>query len=188
MPIFLDLTSPASPSRNLARKTSLYGCYVEDFLIMPSHRTPSHRVLRHVLFAFACLTPYGVCGDATEHASRPNILLAISDDQSFPHTSSYGSPGIYTPAFDRVAREGVLFTNAYTASPGCSPSRASILTGRYPWQNEHAGTHASKFSNKYATYPALLQRAGYQVGYTGKGWGPGNFREGGFRQNPAGRE
>ena len=117
---------------------------------------------------------------------RPNILFAISDDQSYPYASAYSAKSIFTPAFDRVAREGVLFTNAITASPGCSPSRASILTGRYPWQNEHAGTHASKFSNKFATYPRLLQVAGYHVGYTGKGWGPGNYRDGGFTENPAG--
>ena len=127
-------------------------------------------------------------GLACAQDGKPNILFAISDDQSFPHASAYGYAAIYTPAFDRVAREGVLFTNAFTASPGCSPSRASILTGRYPWQNEHAGTHASKFSNKYATYPALLEQAGYHVGYTGKGWGPGNFVDGGFSKNPAGRQ
>lgn len=119
-------------------------------------------------------------------SDRPNILFAISDDQSFPHASAYGGKSIFTPAFDRVAREGVLFTGAVTASPGCSPSRASILTGRYPWQNEHAGTHASLFSNKFATYPRLLAKAGYHVGLTGKGWGPGNFKDGGFTQNPAG--
>ena len=123
---------------------------------------------------------------ATQAADRPNILFAISDDQSFPYASAYKVGSIYTPAFDRVAREGVLFTNAITASPGCSPSRASILTGRFPWQNEHAGTHASKFSSKYATYPRLLHQAGYHVGYTGKGWGPGNFKDGGFTENPAG--
>lgn len=116
----------------------------------------------------------------------PNVLLAISDDQSFPYASAYGTKSIYTPAFDRVAREGVLFTNAICASPGCSPSRASILTGRFPWQNEHAGTHASKFPSEFATYPRLLQEAGYHVGYTGKGWGPGNFQAGGFTENPAG--
>lgn len=120
-------------------------------------------------------------------AERPNILFAISDDQSFPYASAYGDKSVFTPAFDRVAREGILFTNAITASPGCSPSRASILTGRFTWQNEHAGTHASLFSNKYSTYPDLLGKAGYHVGYTGKGWGPGNFKDGGFKQNPAGK-
>lgn len=136
-------------------------------------------------FSFALLLACLLVGRCWA-ADRPNILFAISDDQSYPHASAYGGRSIFTPAFDRVAREGVLFTNAITASPGCSPSRAAILTGRYPWQNEHAGTHASMFSNKFATYPKLFKEAGYHVGYTGKGWGPGNYEEGGFKENPAG--
>ncbi len=94
---------------------------------------------------------------------RPNILFAISDDQSYPHTSAYGYKAISTPAFDRVAREGILFTNAIAPSPGCSPSRAAMLTGRYPWQLEHAGTHGSSFSAKYVTYPEILEEAGYST-------------------------
>ena len=79
----------------------------------------------------------------------------------------------------------VLFHTAISGSPGC-PSRASLLTGRYHWMIEHAGTHASKFDNKYATFPDMLEKAGYWIGYTGKGWGPGNYRDGGFKRNPAG--
>lgn len=119
-------------------------------------------------------------------ASRPNILLAISDDQSFYHTSKAGYPAVQTPAFDRIANEGVYFTHAVTASPGCSPSRAALLTGRYCWQLEHAGTHASSFSPRYVTYPDLLEAAGYAVGYTGKGWGPGDYEVSGRTRNPAG--
>ncbi len=121
-------------------------------------------------------------------ADRPNILLAISDDQSYFHTSKAGYPAIETPAFDRIANEGVYFTHAITASPGCSPSRAALLTGRYCWQLEHAGTHASAFSQKYVTYPDLLEHAGYVVGYTGKGWGPGDYTKSGRTRNPAGPE
>ncbi len=119
-------------------------------------------------------------------AKRPNILFAISDDQSWPHTSADGCKGVRTPAFDWVARTGIRFTHAFSASPGCSPSRAAILTGRHTWQVEHAGTHASSFSAKYQVYPDLLENAGYHVGYTGKGWGPGNWKEGGRTRNPAG--
>jgi uncharacterized sulfatase len=125
------------------------------------------------------------CGEQAAPARRPNILLAIADDQSFPHSSIYGATFVGTPAFDRIAREGVLFRNAFAASPGCSPSRASLLTGRHTWQLEQAGTHASSFPPKYVTYPDLLEKAGYFVGYTGKGWGPGNWED--FRpRNPAG--
>ncbi|MEE2684909.1 MAG: sulfatase [Planctomycetota bacterium] len=127
-----------------------------------------------------------LAGSLLVAADRPNILLAISDDQSFPHASIYGDHGVSTPAFDRIAREGLLFQNAFSSSPGCSPSRASLLTGRYTWQLEHAGTHASSFSSRFACYPDLLQEAGYHVGYTGKPWGPGNWKAGGRAQNPAG--
>lgn len=120
--------------------------------------------------------------------ARPNILFAISDDQSYPHTSAYGYEAVSTPAFDRVADMGILFTHAFTPAPGCSPMRAAFLTGRHIWQIEHAGTHASSFATKFEGYQDRLEAAGYFVGYTGKGWGPGNWRVSGRTRNPAGRE
>ena len=90
---------------------------------------------------------------------RPNILVAISDDQSFPHASAYGYQAISTPAFDRVAKMGVLFNNAFTPAPGCSPMRAAFLTVRNIWQIEHAGTHASSFPKKYEVYQDRLEAA-----------------------------
>lgn len=120
--------------------------------------------------------------------SRPNILIAISDDQSWLHTSVAGFKAVRTPAFDRVAREGILFQNAFAASPGCSPSRASFLTGRHTWQNEQAGTHDSSFPTNYVVFPDLLEKSGYAVGFTGKGWGPGNWEVSGRTRNPAGPE
>jgi len=117
---------------------------------------------------------------------RPNILLAIADDQSWPHAGAYGCPFVSTPNFDRVAREGVLFTNAFAAAPQCSPNRAAILTGRYIWQLEEAGTHSSNFPRKFPVYTEILESAGYMVGYTGKGWSPGNWQVTGWKRNPAG--
>lgn len=138
-------------------------------------------IVSGILSIFLCSTvPYA------ESPSRPNILFAISDDQSGAHTSIAGYAAIQTPNFDRVARDGILFTQAFTASPGCSPSRAAILTGRHCWQLQHAGTHASSFPKQYEVYPDILERAGYAVGYTGKGWGPGNFKVSGRERNPAG--
>ena len=121
-------------------------------------------------------------------AKRPNILFAISDDQSWLHMSAYGCASVKTPAFDRVAKSGVLFTQAIAASPGCSPCRAAILTGRNTWEIEHAGTHASYFDPKFAVFPDLLESSGYAVGATGKLWGPGNWKHLGFKRNPAGPE
>jgi N-sulfoglucosamine sulfohydrolase len=121
-------------------------------------------------------------------ANRPNILLAIADDWCYPHASAYGSKFVRTPAFDRVAREGVLFRNAFTATPGCSPSRAALLTGMHSWQLREAGTHASSFPKDLVVYPQILEKAGYFVGFCGKGWGPGNFRATGWPHNPCGRD
>ena len=115
-------------------------------------------------------------GADTPAAARPNILIAIADDQSFLHSSAAGFKAVRPPAFDRVACEGILFRNAFAASPGCSPSRASLLSGRHPWQIEQAGTHASRFPTNYVVFPDLLEAAGYAVGYTGKGSGPGNWK------------
>lgn len=108
---------------------------------------------------------------------RPNVLIMISDDVSWPHASAYGSKMVNSPAFDRVARQGVLFNNAFCCSPGCSPSRAALLTGRHTWMIEHAGTHASYFGSQYETFQQRLAQAGYTVAHTGKGWGPGNWKK-----------
>ena len=104
---------------------------------------------------------------------RPNILFCIGDDQSWPHASAYGCPWVNTPAFDRVAREGILFNNAFTPNAKCAPSRAAVLTGRYSWQLQEACNHLCYFPSDYATYPELFKEAGYATRFTGKGWGPG---------------
>ena len=108
-----------------------------------------------------------------EAPRRPNILFVIADDVSFPHMSAYGTEWVQTPAFDRVAREGILFTRAYTPNAKCAPSRAAILTGRNSWQLEEAANHGAFFPEKFKSYVEVLGENGYAVGYTGKGWGPG---------------
>lgn len=137
-----------------------------------------------LLAVVAAAGPFQARGQ--EATRRPNVLLAISDDHSWLHTSASGDPVIRTPGFDRVAKAGVLFRSGFAGSPGCSPSRAALLTGRHHWQLEEAGTHASSFPSKYVTYPDLLEKAGYFVGMTGKGWGPGNYQASGRSRNPAG--
>lgn len=119
---------------------------------------------------------------------KPNILFAIADDQSYPYASAYGTSGVNTPAFDRVAKAGILFKNAFVAAPQCSPSRAAILTGKNIWELEEAGTHASYFPKKFSVFTDLLADAGYETGYTGKPWGPGNWKAAGWKQNPVGKE
>ena len=117
---------------------------------------------------------------------RPNVLFVIADDWGWPHAGAYGCDWVETPNFDRVAREGALFANAFTSNPKCSPCRASILTGRNSWQTGEAVNHFGVFPDTWPVYPDLLEAAGYKVGYTGKGWGPGDYEAGGWDRNPAG--
>lgn len=125
------------------------------------------------IFSLATLTVFNFsCNTQKSEYIRPNILFAISDDQSFAHTSFAGAEFIATPAFDRVAREGVYFNNCIAGSPGCAPSRSSIATGRYHWQNEQSGQHASSWMKKYVPFIDLLDANGYVTGRTGKGVSP----------------
>ena len=110
-------------------------------------------------------------------AKRPNILVAMADDWSFGHAGIYGCRWVQTPAFDRVAKEGVLFTRTYTPNAKCSPSRSSVLTGRNPWQLGAAANHWPEFPATFRTYPEALAMNGYFVGMTGKGWGPGTAND-----------
>jgi len=111
---------------------------------------------------------------AQNKAKQPNILFCIADDASWQHMSVYGQVDwVSTPAFDQVAENGLLFTHAYTPNAKCAPSRASILTGRNPWQLEAAGNHNPYFPAKFTTFMEALDKHGYHVGYTGKGWAPG---------------
>lgn len=114
---------------------------------------------------------------------QPNILFAIADDWG-AHAGAYGTTWVKTPAFDRIAREGVLFTHAYTPVAKCAPSRAIVLTGRHAWQNEEAGNHMAFFPAKLKSWPEVLMDKGWHMGITGKGWGPGvaNDKDGRPRQ------
>ena len=107
------------------------------------------------------------------NSERPNILFAIADDWSYGHAGAYGCKWVSTPAFDRIAREGILFNRAYTPNAKCAPSRAIILTGRNSWQLEEAANHQNYFPAKFKSWMEVLTENGYSTGYTGKGWGPG---------------
>lgn len=129
----------------------------------------------------------GLAAACRRSEPRPNILFVLADDQSYPHAGAYGAAGLKTPAFDRVAREGVLFTNSFCASPSCTPSRSAILTGRNMWQVEQAGVLYGTIPPKYPLVTHLLEDAGYFAGFTGKGWGPGDWKAAGLQRNPVGK-
>jgi len=125
-----------------------------------------------LLLILACLTINVGHGAVSRDVQRPNILFAISDDQSAAHTSFVGCSFVKTPAFDRVASEGIYFGNCMAGSPGCAPSRSALVTGRFHWQNEQAGQHASSWLKKYVPFIDLLDNNGYVTGRIGKGVSP----------------
>ena len=108
-------------------------------------------------------------------ADRPNILFCIADDWGL-HAGCYGTPWISTPAFDRVARDGLLFARAYTPNAKCAPSRACLLTGRNSWQLKEAANHICYFPTEFKGWAEALVDNGWNVGHTQKGWGPGEAR------------
>jgi N-sulfoglucosamine sulfohydrolase len=115
---------------------------------------------------------------------RPNILFAIADDWGWPHAGAYGDPVVQTPVFNRVAREGILFTNAFVSAPSCTPSRNAILTGQYHWRLGHGANLWSTLDPTTPVYPLLLQQAGYHIGSWRKSWGPGKLTD--WPEHPAG--
>jgi arylsulfatase A-like enzyme len=147
-------------------------------LIFVSTSAQSHHFVRMFLSRvsglIAALFCAGFC--ALGHAvgaEKPNILFAVADDWSYGHAGAFGCRWVKTPGFDRVARQGILFTHAYTPNAKCAPSRASILTGRNSWQLNAGCNHYCFFSPEFKTFPEALGEHGYFVGMTAKGWAPG---------------
>jgi len=140
------------------------------------------------LFALTIMTWLADVGNARADTKdkRPSILVLLADNWAWPHASALGDKVVKTPTFDRLAREGVLFTHAFCNNPSCTPARAALLTGQVTHRLEDSGNLWSTLPARLATYPARLRRAGYVLGLVGKGWGPGNWQAGGHELNPAG--
>lgn len=128
----------------------------------------------HILLVISVLYQ---CKSSSIPAKKPNILFAVMDDVTYKHMGIYGCTWVRTPNFDRIAKNGLLFTRAYTNNAKCAPSRANILTGRNSWQLEQAANHWPHFPQKFVSFVEVLAKNGYQVGYTGKGFAPAVTRD-----------
>ena len=149
----------------------------------------------------------GLAGAASP--ARPNIVFILMDDMGWADTACYGSRYYETPAIDRLAAEGMRFTHAYAAAPLCSPTRASIMTGKYPARLHLTQVIGHRFERKpknprllsgefedqlalgETTIAEVLRQAGYATGLVGK-WhlGPKGFypEDQGFEVNIGGTD
>lgn len=121
-----------------------------------------------------------------ELSRRPNILFCISDDQSWLHTGASGSRWLKTPNFDRISREGVRFTHCFVSNPTCCPSRASFLTGQAFYRLGEGAQNWGTLNSEFMCFPDFLEDNGYYIGFSGKGWGPGDWSAAKRKRNPTG--
>ena len=140
------------------------------------------RTIPLAVCVFAALLSTAACGDKTAQTKRPNIVFFFADDWG-RYASAYRTgeddktPNavVNTPHFDRIAKEGVLFTNAFVTAPSCTPCRSSLLSGQYFYRTGRGAIlQGARWDAKIPSYPLLLQKAGYHIGHTYKVWSPGS--------------
>lgn len=126
------------------------------------------RLCTFVLLAIAPLSS----PTAGAESDRPNIVVVVADDMGWGDSATYGNKLIQTPNLDKLAEQGVKFTQCYSAAGVCSPSRSAILTGRTPYRNgvyRHlSGNHEAHLRATEITYPELLKEIGYTTCHVGK--------------------
>lgn len=118
-------------------------------------------------FTLAACDPGKTQNLRDEGESRPNLLLVIADDISWNDIGAYGHPHIHTPHLDEMARKGIVFHNAFLTASSCSPSRASIITGRYPHNTDAEELHWP-LPSEQITFPEKLKENGYWTVASGK--------------------
>jgi arylsulfatase A-like enzyme len=112
----------------------------------------------------------------------------MADDWGWPYATPYGDKVVKTPAFDRLAKEGILFERAFVSSPSCTPSRNAILTGQEFYRLEKGANLWNTLDVSYPNFMFLMRDAGYDIGHWRKAWGPGFPERGGYEEHPCGPE
>ncbi|MBD3268069.1 sulfatase-like hydrolase/transferase, partial [bacterium] len=121
----------------------------------------------------AALSPFAIpAADAwAKNTKKPNIILILADDMGYADPSCFGGTAVPTPNLDRIAQSGLKFINFYSASAVCSPTRASILTGRYPLRfgiTQHLKDDEGHLPRGVFTLPKILKQNGYRTAHVGK--------------------
>ena len=125
----------------------------------------------HLMLALAAAA---ACPAATTPQVKPPkaIVMIYADDLGYGDVGCYGAKGIPTPSIDKLAKQGVRFTDAYSTTSVCTPSRYALFTGEYPWRKEGTGIlpgdAALIIDTKKPTLPKMLQSHGYKTYMVGK--------------------
>ena len=130
---------------------------------------------KHLFAGYLCLFALSLCAQTTKTTSqnsKPNVVFIYADDLGYGDLSSYGATKLNTPNLDKLAQQGVRFTNAHCTSATCTPSRYALLTGEYPWRKSGTGIlpgdAALIVPTDKTTLPKLFQQAGYKTAIVGK--------------------
>ncbi len=119
-----------------------------------------------------CLLAMSIAFSPVAAQQRPNIILIYADDVGYGDLSAYGAAKIRTPHVDRLAKEGLRFTNAHSSSATCTPSRYALMTGEYPWRKKGTGVLPGNAAlivpDHITTLPKVFKNAGYTTGVVGK--------------------
>jgi arylsulfatase A-like enzyme len=122
------------------------------------------------------------CNSEPPQETKPNVLLIYLDDLGYGDVSAYNQGTLQTPNIDKLAENGLRFTNGYATSATCSPSRYALLSGQYPWKNERAkilaGDAPMLFDSARITVADMFKTSGYRTAVVGKwhmGLGSGNI-------------
>src|SRR4051812_32839250 len=121
---------------------------------------PRTRTLHGLGLVLTCLLQGGLAAAADPPPERPNFLILIADDAAWDDIGCYGHPHIRTPNIDRLAQQGMRFAAAFLTCSSCSPSRSSIMTGRYPHSTGAAELHMPLPANQ-VLFAGLLKQTGY---------------------------
>lgn len=119
------------------------------------------------IFSNFLLLIFLICTVAVAAEQKPNIVIIMADDLGYGDLSCYGATKIKTPNIDRLASQGMRFTNAHSAASICSPSRYGLVTGRYPWRLHKKG-NGYKIEQGRMTIASLLKAKGYRTAAIGK--------------------
>jgi len=128
------------------------------------------------ILSLSLLIPLAASSAGAAPDGRPNIVLIVADDLGYRDTGCYGATNIATPNIDRLAAQGVRFTDAHSTAAVCNPSRYSILSGTYLWHARRKNDYSFYFHEGQTTLPSLLKSAGYHTIALGK-WHNGFGRD-----------